>query len=57
MLPNDPILLLSYLNTQLRDFYPSLEALGEDLNVGIEDSKTKLASVDYEYDAGRNQFV
>ena len=26
-LPNDPIMLMSYLNTQLRDNYPSLEEL------------------------------
>ena len=24
-IPKDPVMLLSYLNTQLRDFYPSLE--------------------------------
>ena len=24
-LPKDPAILVSYLNTQLRDFYPSLE--------------------------------
>ena len=29
-IPRDPVMLLSYVNTQLRDFYPSLEALCED---------------------------
>lgn len=24
MMPKDPVMLLSYVNTQLRDFYPSL---------------------------------
>ena len=50
MIPKDPMILLSYVNTQLRDFYPSLEALAEGL-------VKKLAGIDYEYDAQRNQFV
>ena len=33
MLPQDPNILLSYINTKLRDQYPSLEALCEDLDV------------------------
>ena len=31
MLPNDPCILLSYVNTKLRDQYPSLAALCDDL--------------------------
>ncbi len=27
VLPKDPVILLSYINTQLRDFYPSLDEL------------------------------
>lgn len=27
MIPKDPMILLSYVNTQLRDYYESLEAL------------------------------
>ncbi len=27
MIPKDPVILLSYVNTQLRDYYDSLEAL------------------------------
>ena len=30
-LPNDPIMLLSMINLKLRDFYPTLDALCEDL--------------------------
>ena len=25
VLPKDPVILLSYINTQLRDFYPNLD--------------------------------
>ena len=31
MLPQDPAILLSYVNTKLRDCYPSLAALCDDL--------------------------
>ena len=57
MIPKDPMILLSYVNTQLRDFYPSLESLAEGLEVNHEELVKKLADIDYEYDAQRNQFV
>lgn len=56
-IPNDPIMLLSYINTQLRDFYPSLEELCAALGQNPEAICKKLLSIDYEYDAERNQFV
>lgn len=55
--PNDPAILLSYINTQLRDFYPSLDELGKSLNVNPEEIKNKLASINYEYDSAKNRFV
>ena len=43
MIPNDPVMLLSYVNTQLRDYYSSLDALCEDKGIekdpGSMDSK------------------
>ncbi len=56
-MPNDPIMLLSYVNTQLRDFYPDLHSLCADK--GVEECMIleKLRSVDYEYDEKQNQFV
>lgn len=56
-LPSDPILLLSVVNTKLRDFYKNLDMLCQDLMVEKEDLIAKLADIDYEYDAERNQFV
>lgn len=56
-LPEDPFILLSYINTQLRDFYPSLEELQKSLGVDVQTIKHKLSAIDYHYDAGRNQFV
>lgn len=57
MIPKDPVMLLSYVNTQLRDFYASLESLCEDKEISKEELTEKLASIDYEYDAATNQFV
>lgn len=57
MLPNDPIILLSVINTKLRDYYPSLDALCEDLNVQKDELEKKLAQVGYKYKEERNQFV
>lgn len=57
MIPKDPVMLLSYLNTQLRDFYPSLEALCEDKQLNLAEVCSTLQTIDYEYDGKRNQFV
>ncbi|MBQ5675288.1 MAG: DUF4250 domain-containing protein [Lachnospiraceae bacterium] len=57
MIPKDPVMLLSFLNLKLRDFYSNLDALCEDLDVDKEEIVKKLAAIDYQYDAGKNQFV
>lgn len=57
MLPKDPIMLLSFINLKLRDFYPNLAALCDDLDVDQAEIVEKLSSVDYHYDEGKNQFV
>lgn len=56
-LPSDPIILLSVVNTKLRDFYKDLDTLCQDMMVDKEDLVEKLADIDYVYDAERNQFV
>ena len=56
MLPNDPMILFSYLNTQLRDRYDSLAALCEDLDADEDALKEKLAAAGFAYDEDRNQF-
>ena len=57
MIPKDPVMLLSYVNTQLRDFYGTLEVLCEDKGLDREELVEKLASIEYEYDEERNPFV
>ena len=56
-LPGDPVILLSVINTKLRDYYPTLEALCDDMQIDRKELSEKLYLIDYEYDARRNQFV
>ena len=56
-LPKDPIMLYSVINTKLRDFYSSLEALCEDMNIDKNTLKEKLSSAGFEYNKERNQFI
>ena len=57
MIPKDPVMLLSFINLKLRDYYKSLEALCDDLNADRAELEEKLAGIDYHYDEGKNQFV
>lgn len=57
MLPQDDFILLSYLNAKLRDFYPNLSALCEDLDVSREELESRLSACGFRYDETRNQFV
>lgn len=56
-LPKDNFLLLSVVNTKLRDCYSNLDALCDDLNEDKNDLLSRLSSVGYSYDEGLNQFV
>ena len=42
-LPNDPFILLSVINTKLRDFYPSLAELCSSEDISCEELETALA--------------
>ncbi len=57
MLPRDPMMLLSVVNTKLRDNYSSLRLLCEDLDENMEEIIQKLASIDYVYDEKLNKFI
>ena len=59
-MPEDPIMLFSYLNTKLRDNYSSLEALADDMGISaqvLDEIKKKLSDAGFSYDEKRNQFV
>ena len=57
MIPNDPVMLLSFVNLKLRDYYSNLDVMCEDLDINKEDLVKKLEGIDYHYNAERNQFV
>ncbi len=56
-LPQDPIILLSYINTQLRDFYQSLDELCKSLNIDKKQMVQKLSSIGYQYNKELNKFI
>ncbi len=56
MLPKDPIMLLSYINTQLRDVYDSYEKLCDDLDLDGKKIEDQLRTIGYEYQSEINQF-
>ena len=55
-LPKDPFILLSVINMKLRDFYPSLDALCEDMNENKEEIIALLSSAGFEYSESENSF-
>ena len=57
MIPNDPAMLLSFINLKLRDFYSSLDMLCDDLDIDRDEIEDKLSNIDYHYDKEKNQFV
>lgn len=50
-------MLLSYLNTQLRDFYPDMDELCRALDLDRKTVDEAMASIDYAYDSAKNQYV
>ena len=55
-LPDDPMMLFSFINMKLRDFYSSLDELCDDMNVNKEMIVGKLQSAGFEYSAEHNKF-
>lgn len=57
MIPKDPVILLSFANMKLRDFYKDLETMCEELEISRAELEEKLAGIDYHYDREKNQFI
>lgn len=53
----DPVMLLSFVNTQLRDHYPSLEEFAAIYQIDAAEVISALKTIDYEYDPATNQFI
>lgn len=56
-LPDDPMILLSYVNTMLRDSYGCLDDLCLSTGADREYIIKKLETVNYHYDEAKNKFV
>ena len=56
MLPKDPFILLSFVNTKLRDEFSSLEALCRQYDATPEGLQETLAQAGFIYDRAQNQF-
>lgn len=57
MIPSDPVMLLSFLNMKLRDYYGSLPELCEDLEVDQNEIELRMEGIGYQYNASQNKFV
>lgn len=60
MIPQDPVMLLSFINTNLRDHYKDLDALSDGLELSAGDLEAiiaKLENIGYSYDKNLNKFI
>ncbi len=57
MIPKDPAILLSCINTKLRDFYGSLDELCSDMELDRASLENKLNALGYRYSKEQNQFI
>ena len=57
MLPNDPAMLLSVINTKLRDEYESLDELCYALDTPKDELCAKLSAIGYAYSPEKNRFI
>lgn len=56
-LPKDPVMLLSVVNTQLRDNYPNLDELAKAYMTDKQDILNRLKNINYDYDESLNRFI
>ncbi len=55
-MPNDPIILLGIINMKLRDFYPSMDILCDDLELDFIEIDGVLSRAGFSYDVQTNQY-
>ncbi len=56
-MPKDPVMLMSFVNTKLRDHYASIKDFCDSEGVSESELKEKLESAGFSYNAERRQFV
>lgn len=55
-IPQDPIMLMSWLNLKLRDFYPDLDSLCDDLGLDRKEIEEKMKVAGFEYSEEHRKF-
>lgn len=55
-MPNDPVILLSFINTKLRDEYSDIDELCGSMCISRDELEKKLAAIGYSYCCEQNQF-
>ena len=55
-MPQDPMVLMGFINMKLRDFYPDLDSLCEDMQVDRGELEQRLAEVGFEYNPAATNF-
>lgn len=56
-LPKDPMMLMSVINMKLRDFYPSIEDLCDDMDIDRHDLDSILNKAGFEYSRDNNRYM
>lgn len=56
-IPKDPYILLSFINTKLRDYYPNLDILCNEQEINRVQLEKSLSSIGYAYVKDQNQFI
>ena len=56
MIPENPVTLLRFVNTKLRDQFDSLESFCDYYDLSQEELEAKLKTIDYTYNQELNQF-
>ena len=55
-IPKDPMILLSFVNTKLRDEYSTLEEFCKEHDLDVEALKKKLEGIGFQYNVEQKQF-
>lgn len=57
MITSNPYVLISIINTKLRDYYDNLDSLCDDLDYDKEQLDKILGDIGYYYDSIKNQYI
>ncbi len=55
-MPKDPAMLMSFVNMKLRDYYPTLDAMCDDMEVDKAELEQYLAAAGFTYNPAANKF-